>query len=144
MDRNKRKHIFFCVPNYGLHSRKQTWQWKNPIFNGEYIFKRSIFHCHATLPKGMYNGDPGYTPFFHHMKTHFSPEFPDETFHHNIISQIPNSTSGSKDFKQIPNSNHFDRKDETPPAVFSRPFTPSRSCKEVEVFFFTQGISGQH
>ena len=28
---------------------EQTWQWKIPIVNREYIFKRSIFHCHLSL-----------------------------------------------------------------------------------------------
>ncbi len=42
--------IFFCVP-----SSKLTWQWKIPMFNGEYIFNRSIFHCHVSLPEGRFN-----------------------------------------------------------------------------------------
>ena len=25
---------------------------ENPVFNREYIFKRSIFHCHVSLPEG--------------------------------------------------------------------------------------------
>ncbi len=36
-----------------IPSSKQTWQWKIPIFNMEYIFNRSIFHCHVSLPEGM-------------------------------------------------------------------------------------------
>ena len=36
----------------GLHSSKLTWQWKIPIFNREYIFNRSIFHCHVSLLEG--------------------------------------------------------------------------------------------
>ena len=35
-----------------LPSSKLTWQWKIPIFNREYIFNWSIFHCHVTLPEG--------------------------------------------------------------------------------------------
>ena len=34
-----------------LHSGKLKWQWKIPIFKREYIFKRSIFHCHFSLPE---------------------------------------------------------------------------------------------
>ena len=30
-----------------LPSGKLTWQWKITIFNREYIFNRSIFHCHV-------------------------------------------------------------------------------------------------
>ena len=33
-------------------SSKLTWQWKITIFNREYIFKWSIFHCHVSLPEG--------------------------------------------------------------------------------------------
>ena len=35
-----------------VHSGKLTWQWKIPIFSRECIFKRSIFHCHVSLPVG--------------------------------------------------------------------------------------------
>ena len=35
-----------------LPSSKLTWQWKIIIFNREYIFNRSIFHCHVSLPEG--------------------------------------------------------------------------------------------
>ena len=35
-----------------LPSSKLTWQWKMSIFNREYIFNRSIFHCHVSLPEG--------------------------------------------------------------------------------------------
>ena len=35
-----------------LHSGKLTWQWKITMFNREYIFKRSTFHCHLSLPEG--------------------------------------------------------------------------------------------
>ena len=35
-----------------LHSGKLTWQWKIIMFNREYIFKRSTFHCHLSLPGG--------------------------------------------------------------------------------------------
>jgi len=33
-----------------LPSSKLRWQWKIPMFNREYIFNRSIFHCHVGLP----------------------------------------------------------------------------------------------
>ena len=35
-----------------LPSSKLTWQWKIPIFNREYVFNWSIFHCHVSLPEG--------------------------------------------------------------------------------------------
>ena len=35
-----------------VHSGKLTWQWKITIFNKEYIFNWSIFHCHISLPEG--------------------------------------------------------------------------------------------
>ena len=31
-----------------VHSSKLTWQWKITMFNREYIFNRSIFHCHVS------------------------------------------------------------------------------------------------
>ena len=37
----------------GVHSGKLTWQWKIPIFNREYIFKGSIFHCYVSF-RGVY------------------------------------------------------------------------------------------
>ena len=40
----------FCPP-YLIHFCKLTLQWNVPIFNREYIFKRSIFHCHVSLPE---------------------------------------------------------------------------------------------
>ena len=42
------------VPGSGkkIPSSKLTWQWKIPIFNREYIFNWSIFHCHVSLPEG--------------------------------------------------------------------------------------------
>ena len=56
---------------------------------------------------------------------------------------MPNSpiTSGSKDVKQIPDANHFDRKkkDETPPAVFQRPFHTITVVQGGIGVFFTQG-----
>ena len=43
-----------------LPSGKLTWQWKIPIFNRKYIFKRSIFYCYVSLPEGIdyYNHHP--------------------------------------------------------------------------------------
>ena len=38
--------------NHHLHFGILTWQWKIPLFNREYIFKRSLFHCHVSLPEG--------------------------------------------------------------------------------------------
>ena len=35
-----------------IPSSKLTWQWKIPLFSREYIFNRSIFHCHVLLPEG--------------------------------------------------------------------------------------------
>ena len=35
---------------------KLTWQWKITIFNREYIFNWSIFHCHVSLPEGTVDG----------------------------------------------------------------------------------------
>ena len=35
-----------------IPSSKLTWQWKISIFNTEYIFNWSIFHCHVSLPEG--------------------------------------------------------------------------------------------
>ena len=40
-----------------VHSGKLTWQWRIPFFNREYIFKRSIFHCHVSLQEGTYFAD---------------------------------------------------------------------------------------
>ena len=40
------------VPTKNLPSSKLTWQRKIPIFNREYIFNRSIFHWHVSLPEG--------------------------------------------------------------------------------------------
>ena len=33
-----------------LPSSKLTWQWNITIFNREYIFNRSVFHCRVSLP----------------------------------------------------------------------------------------------
>ena len=41
--------------NTQIHSSKLTWQWKMPMFNREYIFNRSIFHWHVSLPEGTKN-----------------------------------------------------------------------------------------
>ena len=41
--------------NGGIPSSKLTWQWKITIFNREYIFNRSILHCHVSLPEGTGN-----------------------------------------------------------------------------------------
>ena len=43
---------FFHLYKYHLPFSKLTWQWKIPIFNREYIFNWSIFHCHVSLPEG--------------------------------------------------------------------------------------------
>ena len=43
---------FGCKMLGPIPSSKLTWQWKIPMFNGEYIFNRSIFHCHVSLPEG--------------------------------------------------------------------------------------------
>ena len=48
----KGQFCFFNGIETHLHSSKVTWQWKITIFNREYIFKRSIFHCHVSLPEG--------------------------------------------------------------------------------------------
>ena len=37
-----------------IHSGNQALQWKIPVFNREYIFKRFIFHCYVRLPEGIY------------------------------------------------------------------------------------------
>ena len=37
--------------NEHLPSGELTWQLKSPIFNRRYIFKRSIFCCHVSLPE---------------------------------------------------------------------------------------------
>ena len=46
------------VGNYTIHglfgSGKLTWQWTIPVSNREYIFRRSIFYSHVSLPKGTY------------------------------------------------------------------------------------------
>ena len=34
-----------------LNMVKLIWQWKITDFNREYIFKRSMFHCHVCLQK---------------------------------------------------------------------------------------------
>ena len=34
-----------------------TWLAAKSHFNMEYIFKRSIFHCHVSLPKGKFSAD---------------------------------------------------------------------------------------
>ena len=44
--------VFREGPKIRLPSGKLTWQWKIPFSNREYIFKRSIFHCHVSLPEG--------------------------------------------------------------------------------------------
>ena len=43
-------YTFLQYPYNLLPSSKLTWQWKIPIFNREYIFNWSIFHCHVSLP----------------------------------------------------------------------------------------------
>ena len=50
--------VYFLPANHVLRAvyPPVKWQWKIPIFNREYIFNRSIFHCHVSLPKGKLNG----------------------------------------------------------------------------------------
>ena len=35
---------------YVYPPRKLTWHWKIIIFNGKYIFKWLVFHCHISFP----------------------------------------------------------------------------------------------
>ena len=46
--------LFFVRKRLDLPSRELTWQWKIPMFNREYIFRRSIFYCHVSLPEGIF------------------------------------------------------------------------------------------
>ena len=43
----------FCACWRILPSCKLTLQWKITMFNREYIFKRLIFYCHASLQRGV-------------------------------------------------------------------------------------------
>ncbi len=45
--------VAMYVPKYPLVN-DHIAGWKIPIFNREYIFKRFIFHCHVSLPEGIF------------------------------------------------------------------------------------------
>ena len=57
-----------------LPSGKLTWQWKIPIFNREYIFNRSIFHCHVSLPEGRQFWNRQLKSLSHHQTPYPTPE----------------------------------------------------------------------